>query len=459
MALTARRWRGLEPYQNYTESGIEWLGPVPAHWDVRRLRSTVTSCQNGIWGEEPNGLDDVVCVRVADFNRLSLTTRVSDPTLRSIDPRVMPVRGLRYGDLLLEKSGGGENQPVGAVVMYNHDVPAVCSNFVARMEVADNHDSRFLAYLHAALYALRVNTRHIKQSTGIQNLDSSTYLEEKVGIPPESEQRAVAAFLDRETAKIDALVEKKERLLELLDEERIALVTRAVTEGLNPSIPKKESGAEWLGRIPAHWEVRRAKFVSTKIGSGKTPSGGAEVYVPDGVMLLRSQNVHFSGLRLDDVAFIDAATDAEMVASRVEDGDVLLNITGASLGRCCVARLNGGAANVNQHVCIIRPRRAAVSSAYLAAVIGSRVGQSQIFTTQDGISRDALNFEQIGSLVVPLPPMREQLVIGDSIGRETARIDLLGGRISVAIQNLKEYRAALISAAVTGKIDVRAAAR
>ena len=140
----------------------------------------------------------------------------------------------------------------------------------------------------------------------------------------------------------------------MLKEKRTALVSRAVTKGLDPDVPMKDSGVEWLGEIPAHWYVKRLKHLAGKIGSGKTPRGGAEGYINDGIMLIRSQNVHFGGLHLTDVVYIDTATDSGMAGSRVREGDVLLNITGASLGRCCVARLEGSDANVNQHVCIIR---------------------------------------------------------------------------------------------------------
>jgi type I restriction enzyme S subunit len=255
--------RRFKPYPAYKDSGVEWLGEVPAGWEIRRLRFTVTSCQNGVWGDEPDGLHDVACVRVADFNRIAFTVDVTEPTLRSIDPAVLAARGLRTGNLLLEKSGGGESQPVGAVVLFDHQMPAVCSNFVARVTIADGHDPRYQTYLHAALYAQRINTRHIKQSTGIQNLDSSSYLNEATGLPPEPEQRTIAAFLDRETARIDALVAKKERLIELLQEQRRALIIRAVTKGLDPHVPMKDTGVEW--------QVNRTKFAA-RLRSGHTPS-------------------------------------------------------------------------------------------------------------------------------------------------------------------------------------------
>lgn len=135
------------------------------------------------------------------------------------------------------------------------------------MPVAVGYDPRFLTYLHAALYATRINIRSIKQSTGIQNLDSASYLREPIALPEYAEQRAIAAFLDRETAKIDALVAEKERLIELLQEKRAALITRAVTKGLDSNVPMKDSGVEWLGEIPGHWEMKRFRHV-TRVNQG-----------------------------------------------------------------------------------------------------------------------------------------------------------------------------------------------
>ena len=208
-------------------------------------------------------------------------------------------------------------------------------------------------------------------------------------------------------------------------------------------------------KIPAHWEVKRLKHAAGKIGSGKTPKGGADSYLDDGIMLIRSQNVHFGGLRLTDVAYIDAATDSEMSGSRVKEGDVLLNITGASLGRCCIAYLDGSDANVNQHVCIVRPDQQRDDPSFLAYSMESHSLQDQIFNNENGVSRDALNFEQIGDLVLARPAMTEQQAIASLLDCETAKLVSLIAKVREAIDRLKELRAALISAAVTGRIDVR----
>jgi type I restriction enzyme, S subunit len=184
----------LRPYPAYKSSGVDWLGEMPAHWQVKRLKATVTVCQNGIWGDEPDGERDILCVRVADFDRVALRVDLSNPTLRSIEPGLARDRMLVAGDLLLEKSGGGDLQPVRAVVVYDHNARAVCSNFIARMTVAKGFIPRFRVYLHAVLYAARLNVRSIKQSTGLQNLDSQTYLTEQVALPDSKEQLAIVRF-------------------------------------------------------------------------------------------------------------------------------------------------------------------------------------------------------------------------------------------------------------------------
>ena len=163
--------------------------------------------------------------------------------------------------------------------------------------------------------------------------------------------------------------------------------------------------------------VSRLKYVTAKIGSGKTPRGGAEAYVPEGVPFIRSQNVRFEGLSLDDVVFINEDTHDEMQSSAVLPNDVLFNITGASIGRCCkVPAQFSGAANVNQHVCIVRPTRA-VSTAYLTYVLSSPVGQTQMALSQDGISREGLSFERLAQFTIPLLPLETQRRIASYLDR------------------------------------------
>jgi type I restriction enzyme S subunit len=225
--------RGLDPSVPLKDSGVPWLGEIPKHWEVRRLRASVSDCVNGIWGGEPDGVDDLTCVRVADFDRKLLRVNLNRRTTRSIPQGARTRRVLSRGDLLLEKSGGGERQPVGAVVIYDFEEPAVCSNFVARMPVADGYDSKFVNYLHSALYARRVNVPSIKQTTGIQNLDGKAYLSERVAFPDLEEQRLIAGFLDEEAARFDTVISRLEREITLLREYRTRLVADVVTGKLD----------------------------------------------------------------------------------------------------------------------------------------------------------------------------------------------------------------------------------
>ncbi len=166
---------------------------------------------------------------------------------------------------MLEKSGGGETQPVGAVMLYDHDRPAVCSNFIARMRLAPGFNARYLTYLHYYLYSIRLNIRSVKQTTGIQNLDSSLYLAEHYGFPPLPEQTAIATFLDHYDHLIRRFIRAKRRQIELLNEQKQAIINQAVTRGLDPNVRLKPSGVDWLGDVPEHGKLSRLKFESSDI--------------------------------------------------------------------------------------------------------------------------------------------------------------------------------------------------
>ncbi len=217
----------------------------------------------------------------------------------------------------------------------------------------------------------------------------------------------------------------------------------------------KESGDSFLGDVPEHWNVTKLGFLCHKVGSGKTPKGGSETYVDDGVLFIRSQNVYDDGLRLDDVVYISEEVDEEMAISRVEQGDVLLNITGASLGRTCLVAGDIPSANVNQHVCIIRLKderqREFVAMAMKAFLI-----KSQIDACQNGAAREGLNFEQIGQLRLALPSEGEQQAISSFLDMETSKIDGLVSEQRRLIELLKEKRQAVISHAVAKGLNPNA---
>lgn len=268
-------------------------------------------------------------------------------------------------------------------------------------------------------------------------------------------QRSIANFLDQKTTEIDDLIAEKEKLIQLLEEKRQAIITEVVTKGLDPDVKMKDSGVEWIGEIPGHWQVKKMKYLSTYISSGKTPRGGAEVYSSEGIPFLRSMNIHFKGLKLDNLVYVDEKIDEEMASSRVLKDDILLNITGASIGRSCRFTGELKKANVNQHVCIIRPTDQ-ISSNYLEIAMKSSLVSYQIDISNNGSSREGLNFSQVKKIAIPMPPSQLELEkISNYAGEMISEIDEVIIQIKRQSKKIKEYRQSLIYEAVTGKIDVR----
>ena len=221
--------RGLDLTVHLKPSGVEWFGDVPGHWEIRRLAELHLDVTSGTWGEEPTGTGDIACVRVADFDRHHLRAKTDNPTMRHVNNQEVARKRLAKGDLLLEKSGGGDLQPVGIVVLFDTDIPAVCTNFVARLRPAQICTSKYALAIHSTLYAMRVNTRSIKQTTGIQNLDLDTYFSETIPLPPLPDQCAIIARIDQETARIDASIKLAQRQIDLTNEYRTRLIDDVVT--------------------------------------------------------------------------------------------------------------------------------------------------------------------------------------------------------------------------------------
>ncbi len=441
-----------KPYPAYRDSGVGWLGEIPTHWKVLRLKyaADLNPSVSEVRRLAPDMEVSFVPMKaIGEYGGLdlSLSRELADVT-----------KGYTYfsdGDVLVAKITPCFENGKGSLAEGLLNGIAFGTTELHVMRCRSGLDNRFAFYLTFSKSFRKLGEAEMYGAGGQKRVPESFIEDLRHPIPPVAEQRAIVAFLDRETAKIDSLIVKKQRLIELLQEKRTALISRAVTKGLDLDVPMKDSGVEWLGEIPVHWEVKRMKHLAEKIGSGKTPKGGAEVYVDEGIMLIRSQNVHFGGLRLNDVVYIDAATDTEMARSRVKEDDVLLNITGASLGRCCAAHLDASTANVNQHVCIVRLDQRRDSPSFLAYSIESYSMQDQIFNNENGVSRDALNFEQIGDLVLARPPMLEQRAIVCHLDRGAAKLDAPIARVRDAIKYLEELRTALIEAVVTGRIDVR----
>jgi type I restriction enzyme S subunit len=442
-------------YPAYKETGIDWLGTVPEHWRVERFKLSVESCMNGVWGEEAsNKSNDVVCIRVADFDRQKLIAAdPEEPTIRNISDRDIEARSLRCGDLLIEKSGGGEKQPVGAVVLFTGSTLAVCSNFVARMRLAPGMTPSFWRYAHHAAHSLRVNTKSIKQTSGIQNLDQQQYLDELAAYPPSDEQEEIANFLDRETAKIDALIAEQQRLIELLQEKRQAVISHAVTKGLNPNAPMKDSGVEWLGEVPEHWEVKNIRMAAERITYGFTNPMPTEERGP---YMLTANDIDNGRIRFEscrrtsEYAFLRELTDK----SRPIHDDILLTKDG-TLGRVALYTEQDEPACINQSVALLRPNKSLCLGGFLATALISACYQERMLFDAGGTTIKHIYISRLAKMAIALPPISEQEEMLVKLEKRTRPYELLIADSNASLALLQERRSSLISAAVTGQIDVR----
>ncbi|MGK5094158.1 restriction endonuclease subunit S [Deltaproteobacteria bacterium TL4] len=361
-----------KPYPQYKPSGVEWLGEVPEHWIQKRFKYAVW-LSRGV--DLP--IEELIDGNYPVFGSNGIIGFHNQFTTRG--PCVVVGRSGSVGEVNYVEED-----------FWAHNTALFIQHFKGSIP-------RFSYYL-----LLVIDLKSLSAGSAVGTLNRNYIHDVAISLPPLPEQQAIAAFLDRETGRIDSLIAKKQRLLKLLAEQRTALISRAVTKGLDATVRLKPSGVEWLGDIPEHWEIWKLAHLTTRIGSGKTPTGGADVYQSEGVLFLRSQNVYDDGLYLDDVVHIDEKIDEEMAWSRVKEKDILLNITGASLGRTCITPLGLARANVNQHVCVIRIKRKEFSE-YVALYLKSKPAKSFYDYVQTGSAREGLNFEQIGAFPVPLP--------------------------------------------------------
>ena len=413
----------------------EWAAQIPEGWDSNWLKWSVDLSTKRPTEEEQEALPYISNEDIASWTGKLL---IEEPESAEADSR-----RFQKNDILFNKL-----RPYLAKV-YHATFDGASSGELLCLQPSQAVAPRFLFYVLVSkgfIDTINAETFGAK----MPRADWEIVSHQPLPLPPLDTQRRIGRFLDEKTARVDGLIEKKRALLDRLAEKRQALITRAVTKGLNPGAPMKPSGIDWIGNIPAHWELKRLKFGTARIGSGVTPRGGASVYVESGVMLLRSQNVHFEGLALDNIVFIDDVTDNEMSETRVFFGDVLLNITGASIGRCCLFDQVNARANVNQHVCIIRPIELVAD--FVEMLLASSVGQTQIDLSQNGASREGLNFGDLGNFIVPSPPVSEQGAIAQTV---RVQVDAIGEQLLYVLQSictLEEYRSALVTAAVTGQI-------
>lgn len=430
------------------ESGIDWIGQIPEEWEISKIKFTTQL--NGRIGWQ--GLTSAeykeegpYLITGTDFHNgtINFETAVHTDEKRWSEASQIQVEN---GDLLITKDG-----TVGKVAIISGlDDKASLNSGVLRIQTIDEIDRRFLYYvLLSDEFWMWFNYTNSGAST-ILHLYQNVFDEFTFTFPQKNEQQKIADFLDKKTAQMDKVKVLLEKQIQKLKDYRASLIYETVTKGLDKTVPMKDSGIDWVGQVPQGWGVNRLKYLANKIGSGKTPLGGSGIFEETGILFIRSQNIYNGLILLEDKAtYINRNIHQQMIGTCVKKNDILLNITGASIGRVAKYDLDIEA-NVNQHVCIIRSNRYVLPD-YLMYFIMSEFGQFMIKTHQISGNREGLSFENIGNFKIIAPGLDYQYEISQYLNKKMLTINQMIKTKEQQIANINKQRQTLIYDYVTGK--------
>lgn len=407
-------------------SGVDWIGDIPADWTVQRLKFVATFAYGDALAAEAR-------------TDGSVSVYGSNGVVGNHD------RANTVGDTVIIGRKGSHGK-------INRS-PAAAFAIDTTYFVDERFTAANIAWLYHLLGCLRLDA--ISKDSAVPGLAREDAYEKRCPVPSLDEQKQVADFLDRETARIDALIDKKRRLLELLEEKRLAIITHAVTKGLDPSAPMKDSGIDWLGQIPAHWELRPIAGIQRRITYGFTNPMPTE---DDGPYMLTANDIDYGRIRYETArrtsqdAFDRDLTDK----SRPRKNDLLLTKDG-TLGR--VALYDGlNQVCINQSVALIRLQEELVRPSFVALALMSTSYQDMMLFNAGGTTIKHIYITRLAKMPFAYPPIAEQDDVLCRVELLLAPLRRLIASTMISINFLEEYRAALITNAVTGKIDVRGAA-
>ena len=421
----------FRPYPEYKDSGVEWLGEIPAHWEVAALRYRYEQSLGKMLDTKRITGDHLIpYLRNVDVQ----WDRINCLDLPSMDIRPHEIERytVRPGDLLVCE--GGE---AGRCAIWRGElVTCGYQKALHRLRPLDRgrERPRFLYYT----LAVAVTHRAFADGPGstIPHLTGDMLRAHRFLFPPTTEQDAIADFLDRETARIDVLIANQEELIELLHEKRTALISHVVTKGLDPDVARQDSGVEWLGEIPAHWEVKKLGYVTECLDGRRVPLNAEQR------ALMQGEYPYWGANSIVD--YVDSWLFDESLVLLGEDGAPFFEEDKP------VAFHVSGKVWVNNHAHVLRPA-SFISPEFLASALNG-VDYSWYIA---GATRDKLTQSDMRSIPVQLPPLHEQHAISSYLERETRKLDALASTAGEVVEMLKEYRTALITTAATGKIDVR----
>ena len=438
-------------YPNYKDSGVEWLGEVPGHWEVKRLRFVAEL--------NPSKSETASIDRDTLVSFLPMDAIGEDGSLRlDVEKPISELESgytyFRNGDVTVAKITPCYENGKGALMLgLLNDIGFGTTELIVARPNAAEITGPYLHYLFISPDFRNLGESHMYGAGGQKRVPDAFVRNFATAFPPLPEQTQIAAFLDRETAKIDGLVAEQRRLMALLKEKRQAVISHAVTRGLNPDAPMKPSDIEWLGDVPAHWETRTIAKASTKITNGFV-GPTRDILVDAGTPYIQATHIKNGRVNFDDGYFVRPDWSAAHSKSILREGDVLIVQTGAGTGD--VGLVSENEVGYNCHALIIvAPNKSLLHGTYLSAVLQSTYGQEKLTSIETGAMHPHLNCGEVKFVDLPVPPLAEQLSIVSYTIKSADKFDTLTAEAQRAIALLQERRTALISAAVTGQIDVR----
>ncbi|VAG70108.1 restriction endonuclease subunit S [Enterobacter hormaechei] len=431
-------------YPEYKDSGVEWLGEVPNHWktvSISRLFSRI----------KRTGYTEKELLSVyRDYGVIPKSSRDDNNNKPSED--LSPYQLVEPNDLVMNKMKAWQ----GSIAISEYEGIVSPAYFVYK----PNNVLFELAYPRYVHYLLRnpiYVTQYLSRSKGIRvnqwDLDPDEFRNIELLLPDKTEQEKIYSFLDHETAKIDNLIEKQQQLIELLKEKRQAVISHAVTKGLNPDVPMKDSGVEWLGEVPDHWELVPLKYLCNFSGGG-TPTKDNLSYWQGGTVPWVSPKDMKSFWISETQDYVTPKAVSESSTNYIEEGSLLMVVRSGILQRNIPVAINIVKVTMNQDMKALRFNER-MKAHYAAYFINGNINSLLLEWTKEGTTVESIEHEYLANGLIPVPPIDEQHSIIKSISGQMIRFELLEEKALTGIRLLQERRTALISAAVTGKIDVR----
>ena len=436
----------FKPYPKYRDSGVKWLGNIPEHWEIKKLKHLVIFIKNGTTTPQMNYETPYKVTRIETISSGKINYKKVGYAEMSL---ILKKFQLEKYDILLSHINSLEMVGNSAIFLKEEELYSGMN--LLRIQTKKDMDPFYLLWCLKSkffIYTIRSIAKHAINQVSVTISDLKDIMLPSTQI---DEQKAIANFLDKETTHIDSLIQKKQKQIELLKEKRSALITQAVTKGLDPNIKMKDSGVEWLGEIPEHWKLTRLKFLlSEPLKYGANES--AEYDEPLWPRYIRITDIDENGLLRDDTFKSIPKEIAHPYL--LKDGDILFARSGATVGKTFIYKDSWGQAAFAGYLIRGRFERKKALEKFIYYFSKSRIYWEWIKNSFIQATIQNVSAEKYSNLFVPLSQVSEQKAIANFLDKETTRIDSLMEKIKRSIELLKEYRSALITAVVTGKINV-----